>query len=70
MQISTSALLASQISSSPAAPKPAPAFTAALEQGEGFSPLPLKQTAPVSEPVSSPAPKGPVRLGTHIDIKI
>jgi hypothetical protein len=68
MQISTSTLLASQ-RPSPAQAKPASGFSAALE-GEGFSPLPLKQPASSGEAVAASAPKGPVRLGTHIDIKI
>ena len=49
-----------------------PLFTAALEKTEGFSPLPLKQTAPVA---STPAPQptqsaAPARMGMHIDITV
>jgi hypothetical protein len=52
----------------------APGFSAALEQASGktggFSPLPLRQTAPA--PVAAaPAPAGPAsRPGSMLDIKI
>jgi hypothetical protein len=49
-----------------------PGFSAALEKtgaGDGFSPLPLKQTAlPAAQPTATPQPTA--RLGTIIDIKI
>lgn len=45
-------------------------FAAALEKTEGFSPLPLKQTA---APLPAAAPQAPqgvarARLGQHVDI--
>jgi hypothetical protein len=53
----------------------APGFTAALEKtpgGDGFSPLPLKQTA---TPARAPAAAAPqtqpgAPLGSHVDITI
>ena len=69
MQISTATLLASQ-QPSPVQAKPAASFTAALEQGDGFSPLPLKLTALAGEPAAVAAPKGPARLGAPIEITV
>ena len=76
MQISAQTLLASQqafISQQAGGVqlRPAPGFAAALEKAGGFEPLPLKQTAPVQEPVpAQPAPGTPARLGGMIDIKV
>ena len=51
-----------------------PGFAAALEKtgaGDGFSPLPLKQTAaPAAQPAATPPPQPTARMGTMIDIKI
>ena len=70
MQINAAALLASQqVSQSQA--KPAPGFAAAMEKSEGFAPLPLKQMAHTDEsPAAKPAPAGPARLGSTLDIKV
>jgi hypothetical protein len=51
----------------------APQFAAALEKTEGFSPLPLKQTAVSAATALDPQPaKGSAsaRLGQHIDITV
>ena len=51
-------------------------FSAALESAAGnsaekFSPLPLKQVAPVPTPVPTALPPQPsARLGTMLDIKV
>jgi hypothetical protein len=76
MQISAQTLLASQQAfggqqAAAIQPRPAPGFAAALEKAGGFEPLPLKQTAPVQEPVSvQPASGMPARLGGMIDIRV
>jgi hypothetical protein len=49
-----------------------PAFAAALEKTEGFSPLPLRQAAapaPAAAPQSTHAAT-PARLGQHLDITV
>ena len=70
MQISAQTLLASQQAAA-VQPRPAPAFSAALEKAGGFEPLPLKQAVPVREPApAQPATGTPVRLGGMIDIKV
>ena len=70
MQINAATLLASQqMTQTPA--KAAPGFAAALEKGEGFAPLPLKQMAHTDEsPATAPTPAKPARLGATLDIKI
>jgi hypothetical protein len=47
-------------------------FAAALEKTQGFSPLPLKQTAAAAlSAAAQPAqPSGPARLGQHVDITV
>jgi hypothetical protein len=49
-------------------------FSAALEKTDGFSALPLKQTAAAPQSAAQPAAaqpqQGGVRLGQHIDIRI
>lgn len=72
MQISAPTLLASQQAAQIHA-KPAAGFTHALEKASGFQPLPLKQAAAVEDASPNflqPAPKGPQKLGSTIDIKI
>jgi len=69
MQISAQTLLASQQQAAAIQPRPAPGFSAALEKVGGFEPLPLKQAAPVQEPVPA-QPAAPARLGAMIDIKV
>ncbi len=69
MQISAQTLLASQQQAAAIQPRPAPGFAAALEKSGGFEPLPLKQTAPVQEPLAA-QPSASARLGAMIDIKV
>jgi hypothetical protein len=71
MQISAQTLLASQ-QATQIAPWPAPGFAAALNNNDGFAPLPLRQTVPAQDgpAAAQPAPKGPMRLGSLIDIRI
>ena len=73
MQIDAATLLASQHARppvSPATPKSAPGFAAALEK-TGFEPLPLKQMAHTDETRAAPVPPAaPARLGATLDIKI
>ena len=75
MQISAQTLLASQQAAqfqAKTSSGPAPGFVPMLEKAEGFAPLPLKQTASAQDgPAALPAaPKGAVRLGAIIDLKI
>ena len=54
---------------------PKPNFAAALEKtsgaSEGFSALPLKQTAPAaSSAMPQPQTAAPARMGMHIDITV
>ena len=44
-------------------------FAAALEKKEGFSALPLKQTAAPTA-ATQPQAAGPARLGMHVDITV
>jgi hypothetical protein len=48
-------------------------FAAALEKTEGFSPLPLKQTAASAATALTPQPtqgSAPARMGQHLDITV
>ena len=48
-------------------------FAAALEKTEGFSPLPLKQTAASAATALTPQPTqgaAPTRMGQHINIVV
>ncbi|HEX4028414.1 MAG TPA: hypothetical protein VHX18_12410 [Rhizomicrobium sp.] len=50
-----------------------PGFAAALEKTEGFSPLPLKQTAASAATALNPQPaqgSAPARMGQHVDITV
>ncbi len=49
-----------------------PAFAAALEKTEGFSPLPLKQVASAASALTPQPAQGsaPTRMGQHIDITV
>ena len=49
-----------------------PQFAAALEKTEGFSPLPLKQTASAASALAPQPTQGaaPARMGMHIDITV
>jgi len=51
-----------------------PNFAAALEKtsgvGEGFSALPLKQTAAPAASVAQPQTAAPARMGLHVDITV
>ncbi|HKQ10472.1 MAG TPA: hypothetical protein VJS85_04725 [Rhizomicrobium sp.] len=81
MQVSATLIAAQQAAREARArlqvPQAAPQanFTAALEKtaapAQGFSALPLKQTAPTPAP-AVPQPQAPVsgRLGQHIDITV
>ena len=53
-------------------PSPPAPFAATLEKTEGFSPLPLKQTAAAAPATASqPAQaSAPARMGQHIDITV
>ena len=44
-------------------------FAAALEKNEGFSTLPLKQTA-ATAPAAQPQAAAPARMGVHVDITV
>jgi hypothetical protein len=54
----------------PQPPQAKPNFAAALEKSEGFSALPLKQTAPAAPSVPQPQTAASVRMGQHIDITV
>ena len=81
MQVSATLIAAQQAAREARArlqmPQAAPQanFAAALEKtagpSQGFSALPLKQTAPAAAP-AVPQPKAPVsgRLGMHVDITV
>jgi hypothetical protein len=80
MQVSATLIAAQQAAREARArlqvPQAAPQanFAASLEKtapAQGFSPLPLKQTAATSAP-ASPQPQAPVpgRLGQHVDITV
>ena len=47
-------------------------FAAALEKNEGFSPLPLRQTAAPAPAAAAPTARAaaPARLGQHLDITV
>jgi hypothetical protein len=49
-----------------------PNFAAALEKTNGFSALPLRQTAaqPVTAPATQAQTAAPARMGMHVDITI
>jgi hypothetical protein len=51
-------------------PQPAPQFAAALEKTNGFSALPLKQTAApaATAPAAQPQAAAPARMGLHVNI--
>jgi hypothetical protein len=71
MQINAQTLLASQQAAQIQA-KPAATFAARLEKNEGFSSLPLKQTAPSAQDhPAAPVPANAfARPGSRIDIKV
>lgn len=72
MQISPQSLLVSQ-QMGQAQAKLTSGFAAELEKDQGFAPLPLKQTSPVSEArpePPSPGLQGAVPPGSRIDIKV
>ena len=55
----------------PQPPQAKPNFAAALGKSEGFSALPLKQTAPAaSSAVLQPQTAAPARMGTKLDITV
>jgi hypothetical protein len=75
MQISTQTLLASQQAAhfqAKISSGPAPGFVPMLQNGEGFVPLPLKQAAPAQDGPAAhpPVPKGAMRPGAVIDLKV
>jgi hypothetical protein len=45
-------------------------FAATLEKTEGFSPLPLKQTAAAAAASQPAQAAAPARMGQHIDITV
>jgi hypothetical protein len=45
-------------------------FAATLEKTEGFSPLPLKQTAAAATASQPAQASAPARMGQHIDITV
>lgn len=53
-------------------PQPAPQanFAAALEKTNGFSALPLRQTAAPAATEPAAQPSAPARMGMHVDITI
>jgi hypothetical protein len=53
----------------PQLPQAKPNFAAALEKSEGFSALPLKQTAPAAPSAGPQAPTA-ARMGMHVDITV
>jgi hypothetical protein len=79
MQVSATLIAAQQAAreararlAMPQAAQP-PQFAAALEKTDGFSPLPLKQTAASAATALTPQPTQaatPARMGQHVDITV